>query len=125
LLAHLQQLPKAVRRFLGWASLFGSTFRQQDVCGLMDAEESSGSDASSGDETPDLAQLSRLSMAASQTAISEGWITAQGRGFYRFSHDRYRHAAVSLLADTPETEREGMMLKVRPLTLLSALQVHN
>lgn len=118
--AHLAELPKEVRRFLGWASLFGSTIRQQDVCGLMDAEESSGSDGSSGEEAVDLARLSRVSMGASQTAIAEGWITAKGRGFYAFTHDRYRQAAQSLLADVTEQEREQMSLKVRMPRLIRA-----
>lgn len=76
-------------------------------------EEQSSSDGSSSDETIDPVKLSRVSMAASQTAIAEGWITARGRGFYAFAHERYRQAAQSLDSCTSEEDREQMSLKVR------------
>ncbi|KAI0028278.1 histidine kinase [Vararia minispora EC-137] len=126
LVEHLRELPEEARRYIVWASFFGSTFKVTDVSLVMDREESSGSQ--SEDEEPfnfkpskrewDQASTSRGSIHGLQVAIAEGWLVQRGRDMCSFAHDRYRQAA-ELEA---HSHSEGFVAKMSYRILMTMLR---
>ncbi|KAA1468392.1 histidine kinase [Dentipellis sp. KUC8613] len=120
----LNQLPDDARKYIIWASFFGSTFKVTDVALVMDHEESSsGSDPdselegwiqtrvpSSGKRSP--MHMGRSSMRGLQIAIAEGWLVQRARDMCGFAHDRYRQAAEAEAANLTEASVAKMSFKI-------------
>ncbi|KAF9243774.1 STKc type histidine kinase [Melanogaster broomeanus] len=114
LISHFRELPLATRKYLVWASFFGTTFRAKEVALLIDWEDSSGSSSDEeGEENWDLSKTMSVlknrgltsgdSMRGLQGAINEGWLIQRGPDTCSFAHDRYRQAVqqeASTLSDT-------------------------
>jgi signal transduction histidine kinase/CheY-like chemotaxis protein len=87
-LSRLKELPLATKSILSWASMLGSSFSFQLIHRLLN-----------GDFTPSHSRLSERDLLKGlQTGIQSYIIQpTQDDDIFRFSHDRYRQAAASLL----------------------------
>ncbi|KAI0320977.1 histidine kinase [Amylostereum chailletii] len=91
LISQLRELPSDARRYIIWASFFGSTFRVTDVALVMDRDESSGSNSDIDEDEigattalKPLRDRNRSSIRGLQDAIAEGWLVQRGRDMCRF-----------------------------------------
>ncbi|KAF7798602.1 hypothetical protein EIP86_009824 [Pleurotus ostreatoroseus] len=122
LIAHLRELPEDARKYLIWASFFGSSFKVTDVALMMDWEDSSGS--SSDEDTDSMwnfpksmrgetaLSTTRGSMRGLQIAIQEGWLVQRARDMCSFAHDRYRQAAQAEAQHLPEGAIPKMSFRI-------------
>lgn len=142
LVAQLRDLDEDARKFLVWASFFGSTyvfqrwlisyteglticsFKVTEVAFMMDWDDSSGS---SSDDDADVMNnvtkavshlgettlnTTRGAMRGLQLAIQEGWLIQRARDMCSFAHDRYRQAAQAEAANLPEGAIPKMSFRV-------------
>ncbi|KAI0047651.1 histidine kinase [Auriscalpium vulgare] len=134
LMGHLRELPDDARKYLVWASCFGSTFKVTDVALVMDRDDSSGSSGSDFDDDDDWSlskpssavrerplSTSRGSMRGLQIAIAEGWLVQRARDMCSFAHDRYRQAAEEEAARLPENAIAKMHFRL----IIMMLHEHN
>ncbi|EKM60729.1 uncharacterized protein PHACADRAFT_155836 [Phanerochaete carnosa HHB-10118-sp] len=126
LIAQLHELDEDAKKYLVWASFFGSTFKVTEVAFMMDWEDSNGS--SSEDDTDGLSNVTRAvsqmgasetsssttrgSMRGLQLAIQEGWLVQRARDMCSFAHDRYRQAAQAEAATLPEGSVAKMSFRI-------------
>ncbi|KAI6153278.1 STKc type histidine kinase [Pisolithus tinctorius] len=122
LVENFRELPEATKKYLMWASLFGTTFKANEVALLIDWEDSSGS---SSDEDEDVWNLSKAisilknrgssvgdSMRGLQGAINEGWLVQKGRDMCSFAHDQYRLAVQQEVAALPGNVLSKMSFRI-------------
>ncbi|KAI0063199.1 STKc type histidine kinase [Artomyces pyxidatus] len=125
LTAHLRELPEDARKYLIWASCFGSTFKITDVSLVIDRDDSSGSSGSELEDDDDWSfakttsatrekrlNTSRGSMRGLQIAIAEGWLVQRARDMCSFAHDRYRQAAEAEANNLPEGSVAKMHFRI-------------
>ncbi|KAH8120504.1 dual-domain HisK/Mak2 protein kinase [Phellopilus nigrolimitatus] len=124
LASHWQELPSEARRYLIWASFFGTVFRADEVASVIDWEDSSGSSGSEEEDdtllsmkVPNMKDFSsssstRASMKGLQAAIAEGWLMQRAREMCSFSHDRYRQAAMAEAEKLSEETIANMSLRI-------------
>ncbi|THH17217.1 hypothetical protein EW146_g3550 [Bondarzewia mesenterica] len=124
LTSHLRQLPEDARRYIIWASFFGSTFKVTDVALVMDRDDLSGSSGSEIEDDDEWNQKratmsketpmgsNRDSVTGLQVAVSEGWLVQRGREMCSFAHDRYRQAAEAEAANLPEGSIANMSFRI-------------
>ncbi|KIJ68769.1 hypothetical protein HYDPIDRAFT_37202 [Hydnomerulius pinastri MD-312] len=123
LISHFRDLPQATRKYLVWASFFGTTFKVNEVALLIDWEDSSGS--SSDEEGEDMWNLSKAisilknrgssssdSMRGLQGAINEGWLVQRGREMCSFAHNRYRQAVQQEASTLPGNVLSKMSFRI-------------
>ncbi|KAI6159530.1 STKc type histidine kinase [Pisolithus thermaeus] len=122
LIENFRELPEATRKYLMWASLFGTTFKANEVALLIDWEDSSGSSSEEEEETWNLSKaISMLknrgssigdSMRGLQSAINEGWLVQRGRDMCSFAHDQYRLAVQQEVAALPANVLSRMSFRI-------------
>lgn len=96
----LLELPSASRSVLAWASLVGTSFSFELIQRLMSYEVDG--DHSNNKSTNQMAHAQQETVAGLQAAIQAYILVAtENDDRFRFSHDRYQHAAASLRHDTP------------------------
>ncbi|KAL4069355.1 STKc type histidine kinase, partial [Scleroderma citrinum] len=123
LISNFHELPEATRKYLIWASFFGTTFKATEVALLIEWEDSSGS--SSEDESEDAWNLSKTlsmlkhrksnagdSIRGHQGAIDEGWLVHRGREMCSFAHDRYRQAVQQEASVLPDHVLSKMSFRI-------------
>ncbi|EIW86383.1 dual-domain HisK Mak2 protein kinase [Coniophora puteana RWD-64-598 SS2] len=123
LVSHFRELAEESRKYLIWASFFGSTFQVTEVAILMEWEDTSGSSSEEDSEdqwdfTKTVSMLknrvpaARSAMRGLQAAVSEGWIIQRGRDLCSFAHDRYRHTAQLEAQRLPEPVVAKMSFRI-------------
>ncbi|EJD55247.1 hypothetical protein AURDEDRAFT_140870 [Auricularia subglabra TFB-10046 SS5] len=118
LLAHIHELRDEARKYLAWASLFGTVFKVQEVALVMDREEADKDSDIDGlwggapPDTPPQMRASKNSVRGLHLATSEGWLVQRARDMCSWTHDRYRQAATEYLATLPSTTLEKMSLRI-------------
>ncbi|TFY83386.1 hypothetical protein EWM64_g624 [Hericium alpestre] len=123
--SHLHLLPDDARKYLIWASFFGSTFKVTDVAQVMDHDELSSSNSDGDSDLDGWIQakppssskrsqfnMGRGSMRGLQVAIAEGWLVQRARDMCSFAHDRYRQAAEAEAASLSENSVAKMSFKI-------------
>ncbi|GJE87861.1 histidine kinase [Phanerochaete sordida] len=125
LIAQLRELDEDAKKYLVWASFFGSTFKVTEVAFMMDWDDSG---SSSDDDTDGLSNVTRAvsqmgpndaspsttrgSMRGLQLAIHEGWLVQRARDMCSFAHDRYRQAAQAEAQALPEGSIAKMSFRI-------------
>lgn len=122
LIENFRELPEATKKYLMWASLFGTTFKANEVALLIDWEDSSGSSSDDDEESWNLSKaISMLknrgssagdSMRGLQGAINEGWLVQRGRDMCSFAHDQYRLAVQREVAALPPNVLSRMSFRI-------------
>ncbi|KAI5991480.1 STKc type histidine kinase [Pisolithus albus] len=122
LIENFRELPEATKKYLMWASLFGTTFKANEVALLIDWEDSSGSSSDDDEESWNLSKaISMLknrgssvgdSMRGLQEAINEGWLVQRGRDMCSFAHDQYRLAVQREVAVLPPNVLSRMSFRI-------------
>ena len=126
LVLHLRELPEDGKKYIIWASFFGTVFKANEVALMMDWEDTGSSIVEEeGDITPlrlsktlssmkeSSLSTSRGSMRGLQVAIAEGWLVQRARDMCSFTHDKYLQAAVAEEQRLPEGIIASMSFRVR------------
>ncbi|KAG9055946.1 hypothetical protein FS842_000718 [Serendipita sp. 407] len=127
LVAHFRELNEDAQQYLIWASIFGPTFKANDVANMMDNErlEESSDDGSVPDVALDTYRdheadrdqhtpmngFTRPSLRGLQQVVAQGWIIQRARDMCSFTHDKYRQAATHMASQRPDVTVMRMCLK--------------
>ncbi|KAI6045151.1 STKc type histidine kinase [Pisolithus marmoratus] len=122
LIENFRELPEPTKKYLVWASLFGTTFKANEVALLIDWEDSSGSSSEDEENVWDLSKAISIlknrgsslgdSMRGLQGAIDEGWLVQRGRDMCSFAHDHYRLAVQQEVAALPGNILSKMSFRI-------------
>lgn len=129
LVAHFKDLSQEAQRYLIWASLFGPTFKTNDVANMMDSEledreggvsiakgTSHESNSELESDIDDIvvpgAGYSRASMRGLQQVLAQGWLIQRARDMCSFTHDKYRQAATHMASQLPDIILMQMSLQI-------------
>ncbi|KZV95615.1 STKc type histidine kinase [Exidia glandulosa HHB12029] len=117
LLAHIQDLPDEARKYLLWASMFGTVFKVQEIAFVMDREDADHDPDIDGPwgpapAVPPSIRSGKPSVRGLHLATSEGWLVQRARDMCSWTHDRYRQAALESLAMLPPSTLEKMSLRI-------------
>ncbi|PVF96145.1 hypothetical protein CPB86DRAFT_523058 [Serendipita vermifera] len=131
LVAHFKELSEDAQNYLIWASIFGPTFKTNDVANMMDSDLNKTEDFDTDDDgsksyvhasdsehgvdlhsLPPLSGFGRASMRGLQQALAQGWLTQRARDMCSFTHDKYRQAATHMAGLLPDIVTMKMSLKI-------------